>query len=180
MKAPVLYLISMLLFGFSTFALAEAKGVFLLSGGEAEVEKDAFSGSDTSLKIGSGFRVNENSGIEIYWATYGAPEDVVTFPGLGSLDVEVKVHSLAFQYVHFVPVAGSVDLLARLGFAFWKSEFDIHNTGTFNDDGIGVVAGLGAEVDLIKDWALRLEFEYSVLDNFEVGFASVGVAHYFD
>lgn len=180
MKTPVLFLLAMLMFGFSTFALAEAEGVFLFSSGEAEVEKDAFSGSDTAIKIGSGFRVTESSGIEIYWAKYGEPEKPVTFPGLGTIDVEVEVHSLAFQYVHFFPVAGSVDVLARFGLAFWKSEFDIHNTGTFNDDGIGAVGGLGAEVGLIEDWALRLEWEYSVLDNFEVSFASVGIAHYFE
>lgn len=182
MKAVFVNLLGILLFIVSNFAFAEAKGVFLLSGGEADVEKekDAFSGSDTAFKIGSGFRVTESSAIEIYYANYGASEDTVNFPGLGNKNVEVEVYSLAFQYVHFLPVANSVDILARLGVAFWKSEFDIHQTGLFNDSGIGAVGGLGTEIDVLDNLAVRVEWEYSLLHNFEVNYLSFGISHYFD
>ena len=182
MKAIVVYLLGMFLFGFSSFAFAEAKGVFFLSAGDAEVEREnnGFSGNDTAFKIGSGFRVTESAGIELFYANYGAPGDTLSFPTLGARKVEVEVYSLAFQYVHFLPVASTLDLYARLGFAFWKSELAVLDAGLFNDDGIGVIGGLGAEIDVMKSLAVRLEWEYSVLDDYDVNFISVGIAHYFD
>lgn len=173
-------LLGLCLFAFSASAFAEAEAVFLISGGEADVEKDAFGGTDTGFKIGSGFKVTESSGIEIYWAKYGEAEKTVNIAGLGSRDTSTEIFSLAFQYAHFFPVADSFDLLGRFGLAFWKSEVGIAGSGRFGDDGIGLVGGVGVQVNLVEDWALRVEWEYSQLHNFNVNFMSVGFAHYFE
>jgi opacity protein-like surface antigen len=174
------FLLGPCLFAFATTALAEAEAVFLISGGEADIEKDAFGGTDTGFKIGSGFKVTENSGIEIYWAKYGKPKKTVNIPVLGATETSTELYSLAFQYAHFFPLTDSVDLLGRFGMAFWKSEVGIAGAGKFDDDGIGLAIGIGAQIYLVEDWALRTEWEYSELDNFNVNFISVGFAHYFE
>lgn len=168
------------MFAFASLAFAEAEAVFLISGGEADIEKDAFGGTDTAFKIGSGFRVTDSSGIEIYWAKYGEPEKTVNIAGLGDRETSTELFSLSFQYAHFFQLAGPVDLLGRFGLAFWKSEVGIAGVGKFDDDGIGFAAGVGAQVFLVEDWALRAEWEYSQLHNFNVNFISVGFAHYFE
>ena len=165
---------------FSTTAHAEAEAVFLLSGGESTFERGSFSGTDTALKIGSGFRVTENSGIEIYWASYSEMKDTANVSGLGNREIIAKANSLAFQYIHFFPVTNAFDLLARGGIDFWKSEIGIAGSGNFNDDGISLVLGVGAEVDLIEDWSLRVEWEYTEFRNYEVSFLSAGIAYYFE
>ena len=180
MNFRVICLLGGLLGTFSSQVFAEAEGVFFFGAGEAEVEKNQFAGSDTAYKVGTGFRVTDTSGIEIYWSKYGAPEDTLTFPGIGNRNVIVELHSVAFQYVRYIPVAGSVDILGRIGLAAWVSEYDIDNTATFDDDGIDWIIGAGAQAEVMEDWALRVEWEYTELRHFEVSFLSVGLAHYFD
>lgn len=165
---------------FSSTVFAEAEGIFTLSTGDAEIEKEVFGGTDTSFKIGSGFRVTDSSGIEIYWANYGEPEKTVNVPTLGNVETSTELYTLAFQYVHFFPVADSIDVLARFGLGFWKSEISVPGAGKFNDDGLGLSGGAGVEARLIENWALRVEWEYSALNNFEVNFLSAGFAHYFE
>ena len=173
-------LLIILFFSFSSVASADAEGVALFSVGNAVTEKDAFSGEDNGFKVGSGFRVTESSGIELYWSRYGEPQDTVSFPALGAPGVTVDISSLTFQYVHFFPLAGSLDVLVRIGAAFWSSEFDVKDINTFTDDGIGTVGGLGAELKITEGLALRVEWERSILGNFTVDFASVGIASYFE
>lgn len=165
---------------FSSAAYAEAEAVFLLSGGESTFERGSFSGTGTTLKIGSGFRVTESSGIEIFWSNYGEMKDTVNLPGLGNSEMIAEANSLAFQYAHFFPMADSFDLLARLGFAFWKSEIGVAGSTKFNDDGINLILGVGAEVKVLEDWSLRVEWEYTEFRNYEVSFLSAGIAHYFE
>lgn len=180
MNRRTLYLLGIMLVTFSSQAIAEAEGVFLFGGGEANVERYAFSGSDTAIKIGTGFRVTETSGIEIYWAKYGETEDRLTFSGIGTRDVLVNLHSVAFQYVRYIPLGGSIDILGRIGLAAWVSEYDIDNVATFDDDGVDWIIGAGAQGEFIEDWALRVEWEYTELRNFKVSLLSVSLAHYFD
>ena len=180
MKFQRLFLLVLCLSGFVSVAHADAEAAFLLSGGEVEIDKNGIGGTDTAFKLGSGFKVTPSSGIEIYWAKYGEPEKSVNFPGIGNRDTSTEISSLAFQYVHFFPIGGSVNLLARFGMALWKSEVSIAGSGKFEDDGVDLAAGAGAEVFIAEDWALRAEWEYSELHNFETTFASVGLAYYFE
>jgi len=180
MNFRVSILIGLCLYGLASIAYAEAEAVFVISGGEAEIENNGYSGTDTAVKIGSGFRVTDTSGIEIYWAKYGEPEKTVNISGLGNRDVSAAIFSLAFQYVRYIPVGNSFDLLGRIGLAFWKSDMKISSVGTFDDDGIDLIVGVGAQTDLSRDWSLRAEWEYSEFEDFKVSFLSVGFAHYFD
>jgi len=173
-------LIGLCLFGLTSVVHAEAEAVFVFSGGEADIDKNGIGGTDTALKIGSGFKVTDTSGIEIYWAKYGKPEKTVNISGLGNTDVTTEIFSLAFEYVRYIPVADSFDLLGRFGLAFWKSEVGITGAGTFSDNGIDLSVGVGASVDISQDWSFRVEWEYSQLRNFDVSFLSAGFAHYFE
>lgn len=180
MKIRTSVLIGLCLFGLTSIAYADAEAVFVISGGEAEIDKNGFGGSDTAFKIGSGFKVTDTSGIEIYWAKYGKPVKTVNIAGIGNTEVTTEIFSLAFEYVRYIPVADSFDLLGRVGFAFWKSDVKIPGAGTFDDDGIDLIVGVGANMDISEDWSLRAEWEYSELHNFQVSFISVGFAHYFE
>ena len=180
MKFRTSLLTGLCLLGLTSIVHAEAEAVFVFSGGEAEIDKNGFGGSDTAFKIGSGFKVTDTSGIEIYWAKYGKPTRTVNISALGNTEVTTELFSLAFEYVRYIPVADSFDLLGRAGFAFWKSDVSIPGAGTFDDDGVGMVVGVGANVDISEDWALRAEWEYSELSNFQVNFVSVGFAHFFE
>lgn len=180
MKFCRLILLGFCLSGFTSVALAEAEAVFLFSGGEVEIDKNGIGGTDTAYKLGSGIKVTASSGIEIYWARYGEPEKTVNFPGIGDRETATELSSLAFQYVHFFPLTGSISLLGRFGMALWKSEVSIAGSGKFEDDGVDLIAGAGAEVFLTEDWALRAEWEYSELHNFETTFVSMGLAYYFE
>ena len=179
-RSYLLFMLGLYLFGPTSIAHAEAEAVFLISGGEVDIEKDAIGGNDTAVKVGSGFKATKNSGIEIYWAKYGEAVKTVNFAGLGDREVSTEMFSLAFQYVHFFPVSDSVDLLGRFGLAFWKSEVGIAGVGKYGDDGVDPIVGVGAQMYLLEDWPLRVEWEYSQLDNFNVTFVSVGFAHYFE
>jgi len=180
MKYRSSYLMGIILLVTASIAHAEAVAVFTASGGEVEIKNGAIGGSDNAIKVGSGFKVNDSSGIEIYWATYGEPEKTVNFAGLGNREVSTQIFNLAFQYVHYFPVGGSFDILARFGLAFWKSEVDIAGSGRYRDDGIDLIAGIGAEMPLSDAWGVRLEWEYSELHNFDVSLLSVGISHYFE
>jgi len=173
-------LLGICLFSLTSIAYAEAEAVFVASGGEVDIKKDAFGGTDTAIKLGSGFKVTKNSGIEIYWARYGEPVKTVNLAGLGDRESSTQLFSLAFQYVHYVPVGNSFDILARFGVAFWKSEVGIAGAGKFRDDGMDLIGGIGVESAFAEDWGLRVEWEYSQLHNFRVSFLSAGVVHYFE
>ncbi|WP_455218957.1 outer membrane beta-barrel protein [Kaarinaea lacus] len=180
MNRRSIFLLGVLLIAFSSQAFAEAEAVFFVGAGEADVEKDVFNGTDTAIKIGTGFRVTESSGVEIYWTKYGKPEDERNVPSVGNRNVVVQLHSVSFQYVRFFPLANSIELLGRIGLSAWVSEYDIDNYRTFDDDGIDWIVGAGAQIEVIEDWPLRMEWEYTELHNFKVSFLSVGIAHYFD
>lgn len=180
MNFRVLFFLGGMLATFSSQTFAEAEGVLFFAAGEADVEKYEFSGTDTAIKLGTGFRVTETSGIEIYWTRYGEPEDQLAVPGFGNRDVTINLHSVAFQYVRYVPLAGSVDMLARVGLAAWVSEFDVDNVATYDDNGIDWIVGAGIQARVLEGWALRVEWEYTELRHFEVNLLSMGLAHYFD
>lgn len=179
MGSRILLLIFLLFIGHLSVAAAESRAVVFASGGETTAKWADFNGNDTAFKVGSGFKVTENSGIEIYWVAYGEATDSVDL-GFGQTDIRAEAHSIAFQYLHYIPLAGSFDVFAKIGMAFWKTEYDVVGSSKVKDDGYDLIVGAGLDFEVVQDWALRAEWEYSEFDDIEVSLVSAGFAHYFD
>ena len=180
MKLGIFLFFLLFTLGYASFVAAESRGIFYIGGGEASAEQDEFDATDSVFKIGSGFQVTENSSIEIYWARFEEATDTVNIAGLGESEVVEKANSIAFQYAHFLSLGGYLDLIAKAGLVFWKTETGVVGSSKVDDDGVDFIVGAGVQVNLNTDWALRAEWELTQFDDTDINLVSAGIVHYFD
>ena len=152
-----------------------ARGIVFFSGGQTTAEQDEFNGTATSFKLGSGFQATQNSSVEIYWTSYGEAVEKIA-----GVDFKAEAFSMALQYAYHYPLAGNISLLAKGGFALWKTHYGFVGYQKESDDGIDPIITVGSQFNLGSDWAIRVEWEYAEFDDTDVSLISAGFLSYFD
>ncbi|MBS2783930.1 porin OmpA [Aeromonas salmonicida] len=104
----------------------------------------------------AGYQVNQNLGIELGYDYLGNYKYNGTRNGAAFNDnVEAQLAQLTLKLGF--PVAENLDLYGRVGGGYgWTSSDELDNDGRFN-----FVGALGAEYAFNRDWAARLEYQYS-------------------
>ncbi|ASX13358.1 porin OmpA [Aeromonas dhakensis] len=106
-----------------------------------------------------GYQVNQNLGFELGYDWLGKYKYTAT-DKLDPTDIgrdEIKAQLAQLTMKIGMPVSDSLDLYTRLGGAYaWtdSKQFD-------NDNGAAFVGALGAEYAFNRDWAARLEYQYT-------------------
>ena len=152
-----------------------ARGIVVVGAGQTTADQDDFSGNATAFRLGSGFQATKSSSIEIYWTSYGEAEDQVA-----GADFKAEAFSMVLQYGYHYPLGAGIDLLAKVGFALWKTNYGFAGFSKVQDDGTDPVVALGTEIDIGGDWAVRVEWEYAQFDDTDVSLVSAGLLSYFD
>lgn len=153
-----------------------ARAIVIVEAGETTAEQDEWQATDTGLKLGSGFKVNDNAGVEIFWVGYGEATDSIN----NTIDVKVDARAVTAQFAYSVPIGGNFDLMAKIGFAIWKTKINIQNLPTIEDDGVDAIASLGAEFRFTQNFGVRVDWDYSQFDKTDISMLSAGAIFYFD
>ena len=156
---------------------AGARSILLIEGGKTTAQQDEWEATDTGLKIGSGFKITDNAGVEIFWAGYGNATDSINN---NTVDVKASSRAVAAQFAYSVPIGGYIDLLGKIGFAIWKTEINIGGLPATDDDGIDAMASLGAEFRFTQNVGVRVDWDYSQFDKTDISMLSAGAIFYFD
>ncbi|MFZ6048896.1 outer membrane beta-barrel protein [Pseudomonas sp. CR3202] len=128
-------------------AFADDRGLYLGGGvTRVEIDEHALGDEDNSYKAYVGYRFNP------YLAVEGAWVDLGSFGG-GRADFEG--HSLQAAAHFGVPVGDRLRLFASAGVHAWDADSDI--TGGSSD--LDLTYGLGVELDVFRNFGVRLEQE---------------------
>ncbi len=140
--------------------------------------------SDTGFKIFGGYLYNENWGVEVGYMDLGefgfsgaTTGPVVNYSG----NIEVDTWYLAG--VLNLPVADTIAINARAGFAFWDASASVtagtggvSNTvsGSADDDGTDAIIGVGVSFNVTDNMAIRVDYDRINTDD-EVDMFSAGL-----
>ncbi len=166
----------------ATTVLADAPFSVDFLAGQASHESDVssgreLSGDDKSLGIRASYAFNQYAALEMGYEDLGDYEDSFE-PNSGTIVTEqIEVAAFKVGLKATVPVTELFMLNARAGAARWALELEETVTGRaemFSDDdhGIDLYYGVGADLNLGKNW--RVSLEYSVLNfDAEIGFGKI-------
>jgi OOP family OmpA-OmpF porin len=152
----------------TTTAYSTDVGKGYISGyiGSTNIEDDGFDDSDTSFRIGGGYKFNKNFALEGYYIDYGTTSDS---------GFTADADGLQVQGVGLLPVSKNVDIYGKLGLVMWDAELCLSGFGCMNDDGNDFVFGFGGSFALSKQVDLRAEYEIADFDGTDVTTLMVGV-----
>jgi OOP family OmpA-OmpF porin len=124
--------------------------------------------SDTSWKLFAGYKFNENFAVEGSYADLGEATfgSIVTAPTTGSVSASWGAKAWSIAAVGILPVTDQLEVFGKIGGHF--SNVDLSATGSGggstvtvsrDDDGYGLLLGVGASYSLTKNIAVRAEWE---------------------
>ena len=152
-----------------------------IDGGDFTIDSD-----DTGWSAHLGMPFGDYFAVEVGYTDLGAYSELFPLPPLtANLDAELAGFD-AFGVVS-IP-AGPMRIFGKAGVIFWEAETEALLEDTFgvpqrfrrDEDGTDLALGLGAEVDIGENLALRGEFEwFDVEDTDQVSFFSIGVSFRF-
>lgn len=153
-------ILGLALAGATTTAYSTDVGKGYISGfiGNTNVEDNGFDDSDTSFRIGGGYKFNKNFALEGYYIDYGTTSD-----GGFSADSD----GLQVQGVGLLPVSKNVDIYGKLGLVMWNADL-CSVFGCRSDDGNDIVFGFGGNFALNNKVDLRAEYEIADFDGTDV------------
>ena len=118
---------------------------------------------DLGLGLFAGYQLNPNLGFELGYDWLGK-YDTTSGTGTNTLNTEAKSQMIQATMKISFPATNVLDLYGRLGGAYtWTdSEISFANTSeTGKKHGAAFVGALGAEYAIDRDWAARLEYQYT-------------------
>lgn len=126
-------------------------------------ESNAFTlGNETNDSLGAGvfggYQVNKNLGVELGYDYLGKYKFDAVEKSTGTVfNDSVKAQLAQLTLKLGFPVTESLDLYGRVGGGYGWAD----NSGEGSDSRFVVVGALGAEYAFNRDWAARLEYQYS-------------------
>ncbi len=105
----------------------------------------------------------------------------------GSMRGRTRIQGYHLQAVGRWPV-WRLALYAKGGLLFWDTttlyDSTINDVNRFNDDGVNPIVGLGMDVRFWREWYLRAEYQYSIVNlehraSVDVNVATLGVMYAF-
>ena len=118
---------------------------------------------DLGLGLFAGYQLNPNLGFELGYDWLGK-YDTTSGTGANTLKTEAKSQMIQATMKISFPATNVLDLYGRLGgaYAWTDSEISFANTSeTGKKHGAAFVGALGAEYAIDRDWAARLEYQYT-------------------
>lgn len=119
-------------------------------------------------KVFLGVRSGPNVAVEGFYARLGR-YDSFADDGFGvTALVNAEIETAGIAAVAFTPLSHNIALFGKIGLHAWRMEgvSDLNDSAvpvniveTFETDGNGLMAGVGAEVDITPHLALRAEYE---------------------
>jgi len=149
--------------------------------------------TDTGWKLFGGYNINENFGVEVFYADFGeiterivagvdATDGVDTYVGDVNLRARLEVTGFGANILGRYPIKDSMAIYAKLGIFRHSTDaklsfaFDGTVNGTAatasesakdDDDGTGYVFGIGGEHRFSNGLGLRVEWERYKIDTFD-------------
>ena len=118
---------------------------------------------DLGLGLFAGYQLNPNLGFELGYDWLGKYEGKAG-SGSDTLNTEAKGQMIQATMKISFPATNVLDLYGRLGgaYAWTESELSFANVSeTGKKHGAAFVGALGAEYTIDRDWAARLEYQYT-------------------
>lgn len=118
---------------------------------------------DLGLGLFAGYQLNPNLGFELGYDWLGK-YDTRSGTGTDILNTEAKSQMIQATMKISFPATNVLDLYGRLGgaYAWTDSEISFANTSeTGKKHGAAFVGALGAEYAIDRDWAARIEYQYT-------------------
>ena len=129
-----------------------------------------FDATDTGYKFFASYTASSFLGIEGGYIDFGSPEDIIGgFPG------EIDASGWNLYGVGNVPLAGGVDMFAKVGVIAWETDSIIDGILVNTDDGTDLALGLGARWNSEGSFGIRAEIDWFDIDEADsVWMASFG------
>ena len=118
---------------------------------------------DLGLGLFAGYQLNPNLGFELGYDWLGKYEGKAG-TGSNTLNTEAKGQMIQATMKISFPATNVLDLYGRLGgaYAWTENEISFANVSeTGKKHGAAFVGALGAEYTIDRDWAARLEYQYT-------------------
>lgn len=131
--------------------------------GSSTADDGLFKESDTSFRIGVGFRINQNLAVEASFVDYGKPSGTE----LG-IPLTLDTTAAIFQVVGIAPISPYLEFYGKIGMAMWTMDGCIPG-GCVIDDGSDLVMGLGMSIAMNPNTSVRFEYETGTFDYLGVG-----------
>ncbi|MEM1262829.1 MAG: outer membrane beta-barrel protein [Pseudomonadota bacterium] len=141
---------------------------------------------DTGWSVHAGIPLGDMFAIEIGYTDLGRYSELFVLPPIAT-NFDAEIAGVDAFGVLKLPV-GPLNLYGKAGVIFWEAETEALLEDTFNvpqrfrrdEDGTDLALGIGAEVDIGDNLAVRGEFEwFDVEDTDRVSFISLGISYRF-
>lgn len=120
---------------------------------------------DSGVKVFGGFQPGPNVAIELAYRELGETRATGMDTLFGPVNVAVAIETsvLSIATYGILPLGNVADVFGQIGLDYWDTQADVtisgSGSGSVDDTGIGVMAGLGASFNLGKMAAIRVEWE---------------------
>jgi len=130
------------------------------AGGAIDSDDAVISGGDAAAQLFLGYRFNDTWAVEAGYAdlAHGVNDD-----SSGGVSNPEEFHSKAFSLsvLGHVPATNRFSMYGKLGAAFWDMErSDPNGTNNHDENGTGVVIGLGADYQVNRNISLRAAWDH--------------------
>lgn len=138
---------------------------------------------DTGFSGHFGFALTDSLAIELGYTDFGRYSELFELPPI-TANLDAELAGVDAFGVLSLPV-GPLRVFGKAGIIFWNAETETLLEDTFNvpqrfrrdEDGTDWAVGLGAEVDITDNLALRGEYEwFDVEDTDKLSFISLGIS----
>ncbi len=147
--------------------------------GQYDVDDPSFDDSSMGFKLFSQYRFNALFGVEAAWLSTGDFEADIT-PGEAGGDLEASSRGFSLNLVGYLPWSpGDVDLFGKAGFYTFDQDVTLDGINQPQEKADGFTAGLGAQIAVTDDFALRIEGDWFSLDGGDLWTINLGIAYYF-
>ncbi len=145
-------------------AVASAQSGFFVDGGvgQVRVDESGFKDKDTHFRLGGGWNLNQNFGLEGGWTDFGSfSEQVAIGAATGEFEADgwyAGVHAK----VPFYEGDSGFYARGRAGLLFWDASGRIRVgtiTERFSDSGNDPYFGIGAGYDLSRNFGVGLDYD---------------------
>lgn len=119
--------------------------------------------TDTALKIFAGYQFNPNFGIEGGYYDLGKFSIDGNDSLFGVTRLAIEVSGLTLAAVGTIPLGERFRIFGKAGLFVWDADVSVESStfgnGSLGEDGTDPLIGVGASFDLVRNLALRVEWE---------------------